>query len=372
MTLSISFSKPTVVVFTGFLFFSGCSLPAKGPASADGGVRGAALVAVLPFENLSNAAAPIKDMRQSVIADLQKKGVPVLDDAALQTFMARHRLRYTGGIDAETARAFREETGTGAILITALVLYDDKHPPKISFLARLVAASDPPAILWSAGKGSAGDDSPGFLGLGLIEDPRVLEEKAIRLMTDSLAAYLSSGKSSHETASGKYQPKTSFRSPVLRRGAKYRVAVLPFFNISGRKDAGAILEQQFVGQLASFENLTVIEPGVVREKLLQFRIIMDQGVSVADAGAVCDILDVDFVLSGRVISYQDYLGSAGKPKVEFSTLLVERKSKEVVWSSTSYNEGDDGVFFFDVGRVYTADGLASAMVRAVVEQMVAP
>jgi hypothetical protein len=40
-----------------------------------------------------------------------------------------------------------------------------------------------------------------------------------------------------------------------------------------------------------------------------------------------------------------------------------------MWSSISHNLGDDGVFFFDAGKVQTAHSLASAMVRAVVRTM---
>ena len=44
------------------------------------------------------------------------------------------------------------------------------------------------------------------------------------------------------------------------------------------------------------------------------------------------------------------------------------KTRQIVWSSSSYNEGDDGVFFFDLGKVNTAHGMASGMVRSVVRK----
>ncbi len=30
------------------------------------------------------------------------------------------------------------------------------------------------------------------------------------------------------------------------------------------------------------------------------------------------------------------------------------KTRQIVWTSASYNEGDDGVFFFNLGKVNTA------------------
>ena len=97
---------------------------------------------------------------------------------------------------------------------------------------------------------------------------------------------------------------------------------------------------------------------------------MYDGISLADTGALFSRLDADLILAGRVFDYQDYRGTAGKAIVGFSTLMIERKSREVVWSSNSYNTGDDGVFFFFLGRVNTAHAMASEMVLTAVETMV--
>jgi TolB-like protein len=121
--------------------------------------------------------------------------------------------------------------------------------------------------------------------------------------------------------------------------------------------------------LKEFEEFEVIEPGVVRQQFLTLRIIMDQGVSLADAEAIFAKLNVDLVVTGQVLDYQDYQGSSGKPKVDFTAEVIERKSREVVWSSTSYNQGDDGVFFFDWGRLNTAYAMASQMVRSIGKMM---
>jgi hypothetical protein len=80
-------------------------------------------------------------------------------------------------------------------------------------------------------------------------------------------------------------------------------------------------------------------------------------------------LNADLILSGDVTDYEDYQGIWGKPKVSFSAQLIEKKSREVVWSSYSYNEGDDGVFFFDLGRVNTASVMVSQMVRWIGEML---
>ena len=44
----------------------------------------------------------------------------------------------------------------------------------------------------------------------------------------------------------------------------------------------------------------------------------------------------------------------------------------MVWAALSYNRGDDGVFFFDWGRINTAYAMATQMVQLAVEDMVEP
>lgn len=353
-----------------FIFLSGCATTKKMVTAEPQSAQGKLNIAVFPIENLSATAAPLKDIRLYLIERLIAQGFHILKDDVLEKFMAQHRIRYAGGIDRQTAKAFKEETGTEAVLITSLELFSDRVPPKIALISRLVSTGDNPVILWIDGIGLSGDDSPGILGLGLIEDPKELIGKALGSLSKSVAAFLSGNKqTANDKGSQKFDPKVAYRSPVLDPDRKYTLAVTPFFNRSDRKYGGEIMVLHFVRQLKEFENLDIIEPGVVRQDLLNLRIIMDEGVSLANADIISDTLNADLILTGKVIDYQDYQGVFGTPKVDFSIQLLERKSREVVWSSSSYNTGDDGVFFFDRGRVNTAHNLASEMARSIGEMI---
>jgi hypothetical protein len=70
-----------------------------------------------------------------------------------------------------------------------------------------------------------------------------------------------------------------------------------------------------------------------------------------------------------VLEYQDARWAGGVPSVDFAVLFIERRTRRVVYSSYSHNVGDDGVFFFDWGRVNTAHAMASQMARAIGERM---
>jgi len=373
MTSSTNFlSKAAVILFAGLFYLSGCAYP-KGTVGGDAQAGAKKFqIAVFPVENLSGTPSPLKEMRQSVINRLRTEGFPVLEEGILEKFMTRHRVRFTGGIDRGTAKAFKEETGTEAVLITSVELYSDRVPPKIGLIARLVSTGDKPVILWMDGVGLAGDQSPGILGLGLIEDPRELCEKAASSLWDSLTGYLSGekGEMGIKSAKRKFSPKIVYRSFEISPDKKYTVAVVPFFNKSDRKNGGEITALHFVKELTRIEAFDVVEPGVVRQGLLNLRVIMEEGVSLANADIIFGILNVDLILSGKVLDYQDYQGASGTPKVNFSVLLIDTKSRRIVWSSDSYNQGDDGVFFFGCGKVNTAYTMTSQMAQAIGRSMV--
>ncbi|MGA2468881.1 MAG: hypothetical protein ABSH06_31660 [Thermodesulfobacteriota bacterium] len=370
ISLTSFLNKMTIVFFAGLLFLIGCATGKETTKENLPGIGERFLIAVLPMENLSGTAAPLREIRGAIIEGLKARGIDVLQDDTLEKFMARHRIRYTGGIDKITAKEFKDEINCQAVLITSLELYNETNPPKIALTLRLVSTGDNPVILWIDDVGLAGDDSPGLLDLGLIEDLKTLQKKALNRLLDSLRQSLSGGKESKGLeVKRKFRPKISFRSPVMEGKRKYTVAVVPFFNRSERKYGAEIISLHFVKHLKEFGQFDVIEPGIVRQQLLSLRIIMDQGVSLADAGAIFAMLNVDLVVTGQVLDYQDYQGSFGKPKVDFTAEVIERKSREVVWSSTSYNTGDDDVFFFDWGRVNTASAMASQMVRSIGQMM---
>ncbi|HEY6007344.1 MAG TPA: hypothetical protein VIU40_03410, partial [Geobacteraceae bacterium] len=113
----------------------------------------------------------------------------------------------------------------------------------------------------------------------------------------------------------------------------------------------------------------VVEPGVVREELLRYRIIMEEGVSLADAEIVFGVMRVDLLLSGDVNEYEDIQGTFGAPKVDFTALLLNRDNRRAGWAVDAHASGDSRVYLFDIGRLTTANALAAAMIRGAVKTM---
>jgi hypothetical protein len=214
MNLSTGFLSKGFIFFLALLIFPGFS-------NAEGVDRNGSpqsgtnpKIAVFPIENLSGTVAPLREIRQIFVEGLKKQGIAVLEDDTFEKFMAKHRIRYTGGLDEDTARSFKKEVGTQGVLIISLESYSETNPPKISLLSRLVSTGDPPAILWMEGVSLAGDDSPGILGVGLLEDPGALREKALKSVLGSLVRYLSTGTEGKEVDRAK-EIQAEDRLPII-------------------------------------------------------------------------------------------------------------------------------------------------------------
>ena len=354
------------------LQLSGCVAGREAPVAAEPRIQGAApRVAVFPVENLSGRRAPLEDVRRLLAERLMSYGLGVLDDAALERVITKYRVRYAAGVEQGFTRALEQETGVDGIVIPSLELYDEASPPRVALFARLVSTGDAPAVRWIDGAGPAGDDSPGILGLGLVEDPRVLAARAVDTLARSLARHVAEAgcRVAARPGAAKFRPKIVYRSEALDPAGTYSVAVVPFFNKSPRKYAGEIIALHMIRNLLAFPNLEVVEPGIVREELLRFRIIMSEGVSLPETETILNAVNADLVLNGEVLEYQDPRWALGAPLVDFAVLFIERKTRRVVYSSYSHNAGDDGVFFFDWGRVNTAHAMAAQMARAIGERM---
>jgi hypothetical protein len=322
-------------------------------------------IVVFPVENLSGRPSPLKEIRQAVMQGLTRQGAVVLDDAEMQQFMARHRVRYTGGVDTVTAKAWKEEAGMESVLITSLDQYEDSEVPKIAVTCRLVTTGDTPYILWMENIDLSGDDSPGLFGVGLIDKIGQLQEKAVKQLLGSLANFYADKTDTGKGSTAEtFEPKAAHENFFFIPNRAYTVAVMPFFNRSKSSRAGEVLALRFVSQLVKNRAFVVMEPGVVRQKLLNYRMIMSDGPSKADMRSFFINLETDLLLIGRLLDYEE-----GRLKMEFDVQVYERKSESTVWSSWSYNQGNDAVVVFDWKRVNNAGALASKMARSIIHDI---
>jgi hypothetical protein len=327
------------------------------------------IVAVMPIENLSGFPVPIVELRQRLVLQLQRYEVRLLPDSELHQFMDANRIRYLGGINEATAVQLQNQTGAEAVLLCGLELMDDFLPPRFAMSARLVTTGSRPQIRWMQGVALSGDDSMGLLELQRIESLDILIDTALAKLTASLADHLRSVENGVSQLHPPFPPEVLYHAPLPSEPGPYRIAVLPFWNLSQRKHAGTIMQRHFIREFQQSANFEPVEPGVIRQMLLNARIVMSDGISLTDADDLFGHLQVDLLLAGWVFDYEDYQGEAGETKVCFSAMLLEKQSRQVTWSSQSCRGGNHGVWFFDWGKVRTAHILAGAMARGAVESI---
>jgi TolB-like protein len=328
-------------------------------------------LAVFPIQNATGGVAPIRPLTTAFDAELAARGVETVPRAALDEVLARHRFRFTGGVDSETARALRDELGVDVVLVPTLEQHDPGRPPRVALALRAVSAAETPLVLWADAVARSGEDAPGFLGLGVVESVADLERQVVVAAVAAVQRWIATGTRGGGCGSDfRFTPRRSFRAPVLDDVGRRTIAVLPFRNLTRRRDAEAVVVDHVVAQLTRSNSFEVLDPGAVREQILANRIVLENGVSIDRAMTLLDLLGADLFLSGEVRSFAAPGGPRLPPTVEFGVFVIDRSTAELVWSSRSAGEGDDWVVFFGAGRVYSASDLACRIARGVVDGIV--
>ena len=137
-------------------------------------------VAMLPFENLSENPVAKKVIAELVKKELMSKGwVSIVKDNAIEEFLAKRRIRYTGGITRLTAREMGKVLGVDAILVGSINQFSDANARiSVAVTARLVGVDG--NIIWADTLSYTGNDFVGLLGLGVIKSADVLSLRVVR------------------------------------------------------------------------------------------------------------------------------------------------------------------------------------------------
>jgi hypothetical protein len=325
---------------------------------------------VFPVQNGAGVTAPVRGIGDALEAGLAARGLNVVPRKDLETVLANHRIRYTGGVDRDTAKILREELSADQVLIPTLEQYAAEDPPKVALDVRISSLKERPMVLWASSSSRAGNDAPGLLGLGLVADVGRLQRTVVDDIVGAIDGWFRKGARGPGCDAGRFVPRRSFRAPILDDVGRRTVAVLPFLNRTPRRGAGDVLVNQFVELLARSGSFEVVEPGVVRDELLDHRIVLEGGVSVDTAVILLELMEADLVLAGDVQVFTGPAGAREPPGVEFTAFMLDRESGDLVWSSASNGEGNDGVYFFGAGRVYTTSGLSCRMARGTVDELI--
>jgi hypothetical protein len=296
--------------------------------------------------------------------------VKLVPHADVDALLAKNRFRFTGGVDRKMAEALRE-AGIEAVLVPTLEQYGAGFPPKLAIALRVVDTGPVPEVTWSDVVARSGDDSPGILALGVVESYPELQRQVVERAAASVERWAATRAPGEPCARDwRFAPRRWYRAPVLDDVGRRTVAVLPFRNETSRRGADEVVANEILGQLARSGSFEVLDPGVVREQLLENRIVFEGGVSVDRALTILELVQADLVVSGIVHDYVSPQGPKMPPIVGFSLFVIDGATTEVVWSSTSTAKGDDWVFLFGSGRLTSSSSLACRMAREVADGIV--
>jgi len=122
-------------------------------------------------------------------------------------------------------------------------------------------------------------------------------------------------------------------------------------------------------QIEASGKLSVVEPGLVRRPLAEYRLPLEGGISLDAARVLLELTSADYLVTGSVRELDDPPGGTA-PRADFSMTWLARDGEEVAWESTSWAEGDASVYFFNRGYVSTASELACSMARSAIARIV--
>lgn len=329
-------------------------------------------VAVFPPVNRTGKPVPLERVQAALEASLAARGFAPLPQEELEAFFRKHRVRDTGGISPELAGSIGAESGIDGVLLTSVDDWETMEPPRVALTSRWVAAIPEAPVAWMGTSAHHGDEHPGAFGLGLVTSHEVLLERASEEIAHSLEA-AGEGEGARASVPRPFRPGSVTVDPewadATASGRRLRVAVLPFVTDTPRREVGEVIASQFVRWLLEAGEMDVLEPGVVREALLEARVIQEDGPSLPQVDALRALLDVDLVVSGRVTEFEAMGSAPGSPFVGFSSRGLDARTRQAVFTSFSFGRGDDRNGPFGAGRIRSSITLTSELVRGVVEAL---
>jgi TolB-like protein len=303
-------------------------------------------VAILPFENFSDTYNSFDMVMPELVTVLEEKGYDVVDQDKLNDFLCAHRVRETGYVSRNLARALRNRFGARAVMVGSVVLFSSTGEPQLGLISRLVDSSDG-SILWADYSSAIGDDYTTILGLRRIRQIEKMVPRVVESLLDSF----------------------SIEPPYKDIESTYRLAVMPFQNNSGHRDAGMIASQLFMVALYKSEMFDPVEYGEVKKHVFDLRIRSKAGLDFRSIQDLREAIRVDGFVVGNVELYDEGELMKTPPKAAVTARLLDARDNRIVWYNRYHMSGDDDIIVLDWRKLMTVDRVADKIVSRLVDKM---
>lgn len=166
------------------------------------------------------------------------------------------------------------------------------------------------------------------------------------------------------------EPPTVLKQGPLPDGGKIcRVAVLPFFNQTGYKQADDMFSRVFVSELTNNGNYQVAQEGDVRKFYQQMHVLPNQVLGVEQLRALADMLGVQVIIAGTVMEMQDKSDFDQRldPSIAVVLRIIEGSSGRTLWVTYNRREGIQYRQIMHFGLVNSLTSLAKHVSSEIVE-----
>ncbi len=303
-------------------------------------------IAIFPFENFSEDKDAIKITVPLLKDKLISKGYEFLDDETMNNFMIKERIRTTGCVCQDMAIKMGNELNVQAILTGTINTYIKGDNPQFGLSMRLINASDG-SLIWAEHSAGTGDDFAGILEIGKIKSIEKLVDKILNISLKT------------------------FSSPFTKKESEdvYRIAVMPFQNMSKVKDSGNIITYMFLTELFKNKKYLPVEYGEVKRLIVDLRVREKGELNMNHVSEIAAKAGIDGVIVGSVDMYRSGAGTDIAPETEISARLIDARKNRVIWCNTFYVRGDDDIFILDWGRIRAVENAAYKVVKKLVKDM---
>jgi len=303
-------------------------------------------IALLPFDNFSDNQDALKQVMPLIASSLEGKGFNVVSENKVIAFFCEERMRNISFISKEQSRKVGDMLHVGTIMVGAVTSYSPEENPRFGISARLIDTSTS-KIIWADYASETGNDFTKLLGLGTIKNI----DRLIPKVLDQLLASFRIEPSQDDSES------------------KYRVAVLPFKNISQYDDAGIIVTYLFLTELFKHELFEPVEYGDVWKMIVDSRIRIRGELSHQNIETLSQSLGAGAFLLGTVENYSDGIDGSSPPDITISARLLDARDNRILWYNSRQLNGDDKIKVLDWGKIRSADKVAHSAVSELVENM---
>lgn len=328
------------------------ALPLPGSAQEATAALDSIDVVVLPFANYTGRYEALDSVLPVFYSGVELGGLRVMTHEELRPLLRRHRTRVVGEISQRAMRILREETGAEFAVVGSIDVYEPDTSFEVLISARVIDLRDE-RVVSAVSVGRTVQETERVFGRGRASE---IEEVIGLVVSEFL-------ESIRPSLSGIVAPQTRYHMCGL-------VAVVPMDDYSSRRHGARVIENLLIAELIR-RDWAVVEPGVLREVLLDHSQAARGGVSDEVLELLRRELGTCFVLTGAV---EDFAlapagGEVAVPHLDYGIRLIDAREMRLVDAVNESRNGLQGETVFGRGREYSMARLARASIEDLLEDL---